>query len=128
MKYLLEIQITILIICTCSSFRDIIKDVHVTLTPLTDFEKEIEKSSKRVSCTINCLSLGNLLAISRLINNLRSYRPYRKECPSRMPLEQYFRDLLRYFVSSLLNTMLLCLSDGPHYLLHVFCCCFFLEL
>ncbi|XP_037954329.1 protein AF-10-like isoform X1 [Teleopsis dalmanni] len=33
-----------------SSFRDIIKDVSVTLTPLqqTDFEKEIEKSSKRV--------------------------------------------------------------------------------
>lgn len=32
-----------------SSFRDIIKDVTVTLTPLTDFEKEIEKSSKKVS-------------------------------------------------------------------------------
>ncbi|XP_068155343.1 protein AF-10 isoform X3 [Drosophila tropicalis] len=30
-----------------SSFRDIIKDVQVTLTPLTDFEKEIEKTSKR---------------------------------------------------------------------------------
>ena len=32
-----------------SPFRDIIKDVTVTLTPLTDFEKEIEKSSKKVS-------------------------------------------------------------------------------
>ncbi|KAI8129366.1 Protein AF-10 [Lucilia cuprina] len=30
-----------------SPFRDIIKDVTVTLTPLTDFEKEIEKSSKK---------------------------------------------------------------------------------
>ncbi|XP_020718070.1 uncharacterized protein LOC101459258 isoform X2 [Ceratitis capitata] len=30
-----------------SPFRDMIKDVSVTLTPLTDFEKEIEKSAKK---------------------------------------------------------------------------------
>lgn len=30
-----------------------IKDVSVTLTPLTDFEKEIEKSAKKVSLRIN---------------------------------------------------------------------------
>lgn len=43
------LSITINLSLYCSSFRDLIKDVHVTLTPLTDFEKEIEKSSKRVS-------------------------------------------------------------------------------
>lgn len=32
-----------------STLRDVIKDVSVTLTPLTDFEKEIEKSAKKVS-------------------------------------------------------------------------------
>lgn len=38
-----------------------IKDVSVTLTPLTDFEKEIEKSAKKVGV---CLS-------TKFINQLR---------------------------------------------------------
>lgn len=45
----IDLSITINACSVCSSFRGLIKDVHVTLTPLTDFEKEIEKSSKRVS-------------------------------------------------------------------------------
>lgn len=45
----IDLSITINICSVYSSFRGLIKDVHVTLTPLTDFEKEIEKSSKRVS-------------------------------------------------------------------------------
>lgn len=57
----IDLSITINTFSVCSSFRGLIKDVHVTLTPLTDFEKEIEKSSKRVSLQFIVCLLGGAL-------------------------------------------------------------------